>query len=58
VTNIVKAGVSQWFPVFTVTTATFVLVAAIAIMIGLLASVFPTQRAARMKIVDGLRVVD
>jgi putative ABC transport system permease protein len=58
VTNIVKAGVSQWFPVFTITTATFVLVVVVAISIGLLASIFPTQRAARMKIVDGLRVVD
>lgn len=58
VTNIVKAGVSQWFPVFEITTATLVLVATVAIVIGLLASVFPAQRAARMKIVDGLRVVD
>jgi putative ABC transport system permease protein len=58
VTNIVKAGVSQWFPVFGITTTTFVLVAAVAILIGLLASIFPAQRAVRMKIVDGLRVVD
>jgi putative ABC transport system permease protein len=58
VTNIVKAGVSQWFPIFTVTTVTFVLVTSVAILIGLLASIFPAQRAVRMKIVDGLRVVD
>ena len=58
VTNIVKAGVSQWFPVFGITTTTFVLVVAVAILIGLLASIFPAQRAVRMKIVDGLRVVD
>jgi ABC-type lipoprotein release transport system permease subunit len=35
-----------------------VLVVAVAILIGLLASIFPAQRAVRMKIVDGLRVVD
>jgi putative ABC transport system permease protein len=58
VTNIVKAGVSQWFPVFGITTTTFILVLSVAVLIGLLASIFPTQRAVRMKIVDGLRVVD
>ncbi len=58
VIDIVKAGVSQWFPVFTVTTTTTVLVVAVAILIGLLASIFPAQRAVRIKIVDGLRVVD
>jgi putative ABC transport system permease protein len=58
VTSIVKAGVSQWFPIFGITTTTFVLVVVVAIVIGLLASIFPAQRAVRMKIVDGLRVVD
>ncbi len=58
VTNIVKSAVAMWFPVFNVTLATFVLVVTVAIVVGLLAAIFPAQRAVRMKIVDGLRVVD
>jgi putative ABC transport system permease protein len=58
VANIVRSAVAMWFPVFGVTLATFVLVVSVAILIGLLAAVFPAQRALRMKIVDGLRVVD
>ena len=58
VTNLVKAVVSSWFPIFKISLFTFFLVVAIAIIIGLIASLFPIQRAVRMHIVDGLRVVD
>jgi putative ABC transport system permease protein len=58
VANIVKSAVAMWFPVFVVTPATFVIVICVALLVGLLAAIFPAQRVVRMKIVDGLRVVD
>lgn len=56
--NMMKAGLSQWFPVFTVQPATWILVVALAIAIGLIAAIFPLQKAVRMRIIDGLRIVD
>lgn len=46
-----------WFPIFTIEPITIVLAGSSALVVGLLASVFPIQRALRTKIVDGLRHV-
>jgi putative ABC transport system permease protein len=54
------AGValSQFFPGFAVTTPTYIMAGLIAMLIGCAASIFPIVRAVRIRIVDGLRVVD
>jgi putative ABC transport system permease protein len=46
-----------WFPVFEVKTITLVLAVSGAVMVGVLASIFPIQRAVSTKIVDALRQV-
>lgn len=56
--KIVKAAVGMWFPVFEITAVTILLVIGVAVLIGIVASIFPTQRAVRIRIVDGLRIVD
>ncbi len=58
IVNVLKAGLSAWFPVFKIQPLTWILVVALAIVIGLIASAFPVIKAMRMRIVDGLRVVD
>jgi putative ABC transport system permease protein len=54
----VGVALSQFFPGFEADAMTYVLTTATAILIGVAASVFPINRALRIKIVDGLRVVD
>lgn len=44
-----------WFPVFNVETATIVLAGAAAILVGIIASVFPVHRAVGTSIVEALR---
>ena len=56
--SVMKAGLSQWFPIFSIQTLTFILVAIVALGIGAIAAVFPVQKAIRMRIVDGLRTVE
>jgi putative ABC transport system permease protein len=46
-----------WFPIFNVETITLILSSGLAIMVGVLASIFPIQRAISTKIVDGLRQI-
>ena len=46
-----------WFPVFTIEPITIILAGSSALVVGLLASLFPIQRALTTKIVDGLRHV-
>jgi putative ABC transport system permease protein len=46
-----------FLPFFYVTSTTLVLAAAAALVIGLVASIFPIQRALRTRIVDGLRFI-
>lgn len=58
VVNVLKAGLSAWFPIFKIQPVTWILVVALAIAIGLISSAFPVLKAMRMRIVDGLRVVD
>ncbi len=58
IVNLLKAGLSAWFPVFKIQPLTWILVVSLAIAIGLIASAFPVLKAMRTRIVDGLRVVD
>jgi putative ABC transport system permease protein len=46
-----------WFPIFNLEPTTLILASAAAILVGILASIFPIQRAVSTKIVDGLRQV-
>jgi putative ABC transport system permease protein len=46
-----------WFPIFSLEPITLVLASAAAILVGVLASLFPIHRAVQMRIVDGLRTI-
>lgn len=52
-----KAMMGSMFPVFYVTAQTVAMQALAAVAVGLLAGLLPSVRAARVKIVDGLRYV-
>ncbi len=56
--NLVGIALSQFFPGFAPDTVAYLLCIGTALLVGLGASIFPIQRALRIKIVDGLRVVD
>ncbi|MEZ5360652.1 MAG: FtsX-like permease family protein [Candidatus Zixiibacteriota bacterium] len=56
--NVAKEGLKQFFPGFTVEPTTFIVCLITAVIVGLIAAIFPIQRALRIRIVDGLRVVD
>ncbi|MBZ0198541.1 MAG: FtsX-like permease family protein [Ignavibacteriaceae bacterium] len=47
----------NFFPIFTLEPITIVLAVSAAIMIGIISSIFPIQKALRTKIVDGFRFV-
>lgn len=47
----------SWFPIFYIEPITIVLAGTSALVVGLIASLFPIQRAVRTSIVDGLRFV-
>ena len=44
-----------WFPIFNLESITMILAASSAILVGVVASLFPIQRAIGTRIVDGLR---
>ncbi len=46
-----------WFPVFNLETSTILMAGGAALLVGILASIFPVQRAVRTGIVEGLRQV-
>jgi len=46
-----------WFPIFNLETVTLLLACGSAFLVGLLAAIFPLQRAISTKIVDGLRQI-
>ncbi len=46
-----------WFPIFNLETITLVLASSSALLVGILASIFPIQRALNTTIVDGLRQI-
>lgn len=48
---------SGWFPTFNVETSTLIISASSALIVGLLAALFPIWRATSMKTVDGLRQI-
>ncbi len=52
-----KAALGSFFPVFKVAPETVAMQAASALAVGLLAGILPSIRAARVKIVDGLRYI-
>ena len=52
-----KAALGSFFPVFKVAPDTVAMQAASALAVGLLAGILPSIRAARVKIVDGLRYI-
>jgi putative ABC transport system permease protein len=52
-----KQAMGSMFPVFKVTEETIVLQVASALAVGLLAAVLPSVRAARVRIVEGLRYI-
>ena len=56
--NLARLALSQFFPGFHADTMTYALALIVAMLVGIVAAVFPIQRALRIRIVDGLRVVD
>lgn len=52
-----KQAMGSMFPVFNVTDETLAMQGAAALLVGLLAGILPSIRAARVKIVDGLRYI-
>jgi putative ABC transport system permease protein len=54
----IEEGIPKgFFPIFNLETSTIVLALSSALLIGILASIFPIQRALKTKIVDGLRFI-
>jgi putative ABC transport system permease protein len=53
----VEALPKGWFPIFFVEPMTIILSCGLALLVGILASIFPIQRAINTKIVDGLRQI-
>jgi len=53
----VESGFPTMFPIFKVEPSTIVLALGFSFLVGILASIFPAMRSARMKIVDGLRQI-
>jgi len=53
--GVIEKELSQFFPTFQVTTTTMMLQLSAAILVGITASIFPTWRAATIRIADGLR---
>jgi putative ABC transport system permease protein len=51
------AQFSTMFPVFTVANSTILMAITFAFLVGVIASIFPAYRSAKMKIVDGLRQI-
>jgi putative ABC transport system permease protein len=51
----IEKELSQFFPSFQVTTTTMLLQLSAAVLVGVMASIFPTWRATTIRIADGLR---
>jgi putative ABC transport system permease protein len=56
--KLISVALSSFFPIFTITVLTMGLAGAAAFTVGILAAVFPTLKAVRTRIVDGLRTID
>ena len=55
IAGVIETELSQFFPSFQVTTTTILLQLSAAVLVGATASIFPTWRAATIRIADGLR---
>jgi putative ABC transport system permease protein len=51
----IETELAQFFPVFTVSPTTIGLEMAAALTVGTVAAIFPTWRAATIRVADGLR---
>jgi len=58
VASVVKIAMSAFFPIFKISTLTIILASSMTIFVGFLAGIFPTLKAVRTPIVDGLRIID
>jgi len=58
VSGVVAVAIAQFFPIFKADLITYIACMLTAIIVGFGAAVFPIQRAIRIKIVDGLRVIE
>jgi putative ABC transport system permease protein len=58
VVGVVKVAISDYIPGFEATPFNYMLCIITALVVGVLSALFPIQRALRIRIVDGLRVVD
>lgn len=56
--SVVKLALSAFFPIFKISTMTVVLASTMTLFVGILAAIFPTLKAVRTPIVDGLRIID
>jgi putative ABC transport system permease protein len=54
----ITLAISNFFPVFKIETITIILAICAAFLVGIASALFPIVRAVRMRIVDGLRVVE
>ncbi len=58
ITKLVFIAISDWFPVFVVGTMTPILAMGASLLVGLVAAIFPSIKALKTPIVDGLRIID
>lgn len=58
VVGLMQAALADFFGVFPLSAVTLILAGLSAVIIGFVAAIFPTIRALRTTIVDGLRVID
>lgn len=58
IVGLMKVGLSAYFGAFPLPALTFILAGGSALMVGVLAAIFPAMKALRTSIVDGLRVID
>ncbi len=58
IARLVQAAMADFFPVFKVEPITLVLAVLASFAVGLMAAVFPTLKAVRTPIVEGLRIID
>jgi putative ABC transport system permease protein len=58
IARLVQAAMADFFPVFKVEPITLVLAILASFAVGLMAAVFPTLKAVRTPIVEGLRIID
>jgi putative ABC transport system permease protein len=55
---LMKKGLTDFFTAFPMELSTFVFAGLAALLVGVLAAIFPTFKALRTSIVDGLRIID